>query len=87
MKPSVGLNMNLSKDIPFFIEFSCTFYDERYSCLLNWNKIHVTIDRSKNKVKTVKNNFNMRQFGIMEMLSKCFFVRVCYLRFIKMVSI
>ena len=55
--------------------------------LLNWDEIHVTIDRSKNKVKTVKNNFNMRQVEKMEMLSKCFFVRVRYRRFIKMVSI
>ena len=47
----------------------------------------MTIDRSKNKVKTVNNNFNMRQVGIMEMLSKCFFVRFRNLRFIKMVSI
>ena len=47
----------------------------------------MTIDRSKNKVKTVKNNFNMRRVGIMEMLSKYFFVRVRYLKFIKMVSI
>ena len=47
----------------------------------------MTIDRSKNKAITVINNINMRQFGIMEMLSKCFFVRVRYLRFINMVSI
>ena len=74
--------------MPFFIEFSCTFYDKRYSCLLNW--IEYMQQSSEVKIyKVIKDryDFNMRQVGIMKMLSKCFFARVRYLRFIKMVSI
>ena len=47
----------------------------------------MTTVRSTNKVIKAINDFNMRQVGIMKMLSKCFFVRVRYLRFLKMVSI
>ena len=56
--------------------------------MLNW--IEYMQQSSEVKIyKVIKDryDFNMRQVGIMKMLSKCFFARVRYLRFIKMVSI